>query len=849
MNTRKIIIICAVILSFAGLVYNNAHGALPANFPTVTTYVYDANVIGDGYVFLAVAAEVEDIGYYVMIVDNDGTVVWYKEANDDEIYDFKVLPNGHLHYAAFIEPHSWTGGGDVIHVILDENFNEVEVIEAGNGYVAEGHDFQMMPNGHALLIGYYMSEVDMSQIVDGGHPGALVSGAIVQELDGNKGNRNVVFQWRTWDHYSFEDMISSTRAVINAFHFNVINQDFDGQLFTSGIRKLNRQNGEIIYNLGGSENEFTFVGPDADVSHIGGHGFHRLANGNVMNYDNGSRKGSTSRVHEYSLDEPNRIATHVLTYEPDPGVPAWHRGNAKRLPNNNIFIGWGGASEKFRPIPTCTEVAPDGRKVFEVYFDHPDVESYRAFRFPYPPQSQAIKYTEYGLTAGNTYDFNDTGVTIEVTGLTGNASNEVMVTREPYAPVYPEFAGKAPRVLPVRVKVNKSGIESMTAEIMFDAESFGFNETGNLAVYHRPTAGQGMFIPLLTNYNPVTKQLQTSMAQFGEFIFCFPDIKDVPFAPMLVQPENYRGVQEYMVIAPPLADPNKQHTVNQELPILLSWTPKGFARSYQLQVSTNAKFKDLVVDKPGMTKAWYVFETAKPNTIYYYRVNTTNEGGTSDWSTGSFQTVPPMIEVTAPNGGEQWSRGLEYFIKWNDNIAEDVVIELYKDDTLVRTIGTVPSDRAYEWEVDLDVEPGCGYSIKIKSSTDETLFDMSEGSFAIDPADTTPPEFEFSVTPTVLWPPNHKMVLITPSWTVSDETDPTPEVSLVSIVSSEDDDALGDGHTSDDIQIGDDGSIYLRAERSGTGSDRIYIITYKAVDDCGNATILSATVTVPHDRR
>ena len=93
------------------------------------------------------------------------------------------------------------------------------------------------------------------------------------------------------------------------------------------------------------------------------------------------------------------------------------------------------------------------------------------------------------------------------------------------------------------------------------------------------------------------------------------------------------------------------------------------------------------------------------------------------------------------------------------------------------------------------------------------------------------------------------MVLITPSWTVSDDIDPTPEVSLVSIVANEGDDTIGDGHTSDDIQIGEDGSIYLRAERSGTGSDRIYTITYEAVDACGNVAVSSATVTVPHDRR
>jgi hypothetical protein len=115
--------------------------------------------------------------------------------------------------------------------------------------------------------------------------------------------------------------------------------------------------------------------------------------------------------------------------------------------------------------------------------------------------------------------------------------------------------------------------------------------------------------------------------------------------------------------------------------------------------------------------------------------------------------------------------------------------------------------------------------------------------------DTTPPEFALAVSPTVLWPANHKMVLITPSWTVSDKCDASPEVSLVSISVNETDDAKGAGNTSDDIQIGGDGSIYLRAERSGKGGDRIYTITYRAVDDCGNATVRRAIVTVPHDRR
>ncbi len=125
-------------------------------------------------------------------------------------------------------------------------------------------------------------------------------------------------------------------------------------------------------------------------------------------------------------------------------------------------------------------------------------------------------------------------------------------------------------------------------------------------------------------------------------------------------------------------------------------------------------------------------------------------------------------------------------------------------------------------------------------------FDANEVIITVE--DRMPPEFSLTVTPDVLWPANHKMVEITPSWTVSDYCDELPEVTLVSITSNEDDDSKGDGHTTDDIQV-DDNGIWLRAERSGKGSGRVYTITYQAVDDSGNVTVDSATVTVPHDKR
>ena len=80
---------------------------------------------------------------------------------------------------------------------------------------------------------------------------------------------------------------------------------------------------------------------------------------------------------------------------------------------------------------------------------------------------------------------------------------------------------------------------------------------------------------------------------------------------------------------------------------------------------------------------------------------------------------------------------------------------------------------------------------------------------------------------------------------VSDNFDLSPAVTLVSVTSNEPDNGYDDGNTINDIVIVDDYHFKLRAERSGSGTGRIYTLTYMVTDSCGNSTTASATVTVP----
>ena len=115
--------------------------------------------------------------------------------------------------------------------------------------------------------------------------------------------------------------------------------------------------------------------------------------------------------------------------------------------------------------------------------------------------------------------------------------------------------------------------------------------------------------------------------------------------------------------------------------------------------------------------------------------------------------------------------------------------------------------------------------------------------------DTTAPQLTLSVSPTRMTPPNHKLVLVTATLAASDICDANPAIRLVSITSNEPDNGLGDGDVPNDIQgavLGtDDRQFLLRRERGGTGSGRVYTITYSATDASGNQTLRQATVTVP----
>jgi hypothetical protein len=339
---------------------------LPSDFPTFQIQVFDNPAAGK--IFMCPFLRGTPRYTYLTILDENMTPLYYSR-RPESMNDFKLQPNGLMTF--FDTRTRCFYAMNSAYVIIDS-------FRCANGYVTDGHDFQILTNGHAFLMSYDIQVVDMSVIVPGGNPAAMVSGVVIQELDENK---QLVFEWSSWDHFAITDATHEdlTAATIDYVHANALEVDADGNILLSArnmdeITKIDRSTGDIIWRLGGINNQFTFINDSIRFSHQ--HDIRRLPNGNITMFDNGNFHAPPfSRAVEYRLDEQRRTAELTWEFRNSPSIYAFATGNVQRLPNGNTLISWGTTN-------VITEVRPDGTKTLELILS-PLFTVYRTFRFPW----------------------------------------------------------------------------------------------------------------------------------------------------------------------------------------------------------------------------------------------------------------------------------------------------------------------------------------------------------------------------------------------------------------------------------------------------------------------------------
>jgi Arylsulfotransferase (ASST) len=347
--------------------------------PTVTVTTRSA-AVASGDEFLAPYSGPGQSG--PMILDQNGGLIWFKSlarnisAANLRVQEYQGKPVL-TWWQGDISVHGFGLGEDVI---AGRAYSEIARIEAGNGLRADLHDFQLTPQGTALITAYDPIYCNSSSA--GGPSGGAVTDGVFQEIDVRTGL--VMFQWTSIDHVALSEShelasSSNTAFPFDFFHINSIGLNQDGSLLISArntwtVYDIAAATGQIAWQLGGKHSSFA-MGPGTGTAWQ--HDPRELASGTFSIFDNGASPNvhGQSRGIVVSLEPQSKTATLLSQLTHTPPLVADSQGNMQALANGDWFIGWG-------QVPDFSEFSATGQLLFDAHFPAGE-QSYRDLRYPW----------------------------------------------------------------------------------------------------------------------------------------------------------------------------------------------------------------------------------------------------------------------------------------------------------------------------------------------------------------------------------------------------------------------------------------------------------------------------------
>jgi hypothetical protein len=285
------------------------------------------------------------------IVDNQGRPFWFQPIDDPyTATDVRVQRYEGRPVLTFDVGQSTGGPGhsEGENVVLDRHYHQIATVSAGNGLAADQHEFHLTADGTALITIYHDIPYDFSSV--GGPVDGHVLDGVVQEVDVETGK--VLFQWNSLDHVplsdSYQPLPANPSTPYDYFHINGVSLTPDGDLLISArhtwtVYEVDRENGDVLWRLGGKQSDFQ-VGPGAQFSWQHNAEAEAGQPDTIRIFDNASNGVPVepqSRVIDVHLDLADKTATLVDSVQHPDGVSAPSQGNAQRLPDGNLFVGWG----------------------------------------------------------------------------------------------------------------------------------------------------------------------------------------------------------------------------------------------------------------------------------------------------------------------------------------------------------------------------------------------------------------------------------------------------------------------------------------------------------------------------
>jgi hypothetical protein len=200
---------------------------------------------------------------------------------------------------------------------------------------------------------------------------------------------------------------------------------------------------------------------------------------------------------------------------------------------------------------------------------------------------------------------------------------------------------------------------------------------------------------------------------------------------------------------------------------------------------------------------------------------------------GADQTVAPGVVFTLDGRASEDSDGDPLQFHWVQVGGPAVSLSSASTATPTFTAPAVAAPTALTFRLTVD-------DAALVSAPDEVVITVVRSN--------DPPQCDLAqASPRLLWPPNHKMLPVGITG-VADPNNDAVSISITGVTQDEPVNGLGDGDTSPDAVL-QAHNVLIRAERSGTGTGRVYRISFTAGDGNGGSCAGAVTVTVPHSMK
>ncbi len=335
----------------------------------------------------------------LMIFEESGNLVWFhplppnKFATNLQVQQDNGQPVL-TWWQGYIPPQGFGQGEEIID---NTSYQQIGSVHAGNGFLADLHEFRITPQGTALLTVFNPIQCNLSSV--GGPSGSAVTDAIFQEIDMKTGL--VRKEWASLNYVPMADSYSTATGSSLAwpfdfFHLNSIDPLANGRTLisarnTSTLYELNTATGQVLTRIGGKHSNFKLSSGAATAFQ---HDATVLPSGVISVFDNGGvpQVHSQSRALILSVSPTAKTDTVVAEYEhSSPTLLSGSQGNVQSLEDGNVFVGWGAE-------PYFSEFTAGGQLLYDAHM-HGSYQAYRTYRFPWagsPVEAPAIAASPEG---------------------------------------------------------------------------------------------------------------------------------------------------------------------------------------------------------------------------------------------------------------------------------------------------------------------------------------------------------------------------------------------------------------------------------------------------------------------